>query len=131
MAVEGFASPGGAALASWQGTPAVNARVRSVTVRGARAEVVVETDQSNGGYLDYVYCIQGEAGRWREVVSGNGPTVRWDDPDEYTWSYSGLPARPADLPGWWRIGRLLRRPFDDALHGHVRDPARLGDLSQG
>jgi hypothetical protein len=87
VAVKGFASPEEAALASWQGTPAANARVRSVTVRGARAEVVVETDQSNRGYLDYVYCIQGEAGRWREVVSGNGPTVRWDDPDEYTWSY--------------------------------------------
>lgn len=87
VTADGFASPEEAALASWKGTPAANARVRSVTVRGARAEVVVETDQSNREYLDYVYCVQGDAGRWREVVSGNGPTVRWDDPDEYAWSY--------------------------------------------
>ena len=87
MTVEGFTSPEEAALASWHGTPAANARVRCVTVRGARAEVLIETDQSDSGYLDYVYCIQGDAGRWREVVSGNGPTDRWDDPDEYAWSY--------------------------------------------
>lgn len=87
MTVEGFVSPEEAALASWQGTPAANARVRAVTVRGSRAEVVVETDQSDRDYLDFVYCVQGAAGRWREVVSGNGPVVRWDDPDEYAWSY--------------------------------------------
>jgi hypothetical protein len=87
VTVEGFASPEEAVLASWQGAPAANARVRSVTVRGARAEVVIETDQSNSDYLDNAYCVQGHNGRWREVVSGNGPSDRWDDPDEYAWSY--------------------------------------------
>ena len=87
MTIEGFSSPEEAALASWQGTPPAKARVRSVKLRGARAEVVIETDQSNSDYLDYVYCVQGDAGRWREVVSGNGPTDRWHDPNEYAWSY--------------------------------------------
>lgn len=87
MDEEGFGTPEQAALAGWRETPAANARVRSTTVRGARAEVIVETDQSNVDYLDYVYCVRGPGGRWNEVASGNGPTVRWDDPDEYDWSF--------------------------------------------
>ncbi len=37
----------------------------------------------------------------------------------------------ADPAGYWMLSRLLRRPLDDALDGHVRDPARVGDLAQG
>lgn len=56
VTADGFASPEEAALANW--TPAANAQVRSVTVRCLRAEVVVDTDQSNREYLDYVYCVR-------------------------------------------------------------------------
>ncbi|HEV2810615.1 MAG TPA: hypothetical protein VGV93_09505 [Acidimicrobiales bacterium] len=56
-------------------------------VRNGRAQVVVETDQSDPDYVDYVHCVEGANGRWREVVSGNGPTIRWDDPAEYDWSF--------------------------------------------
>jgi len=54
----------------------------SVDVRGDRAEVVLDTDPS----LPYwVYCVRSEDG-WHETVTGNGPTVGWDDPNEIQWS---------------------------------------------
>lgn len=85
MSAEVFDTPEEAALSSWQETPGAKARVRSVTIRGERAEVIIETDQSDPDYVDFVYCVRGEAGRWQGVVSSNGPTARWDDVDEYDW----------------------------------------------
>lgn len=84
---EGFATPREAALEGWRSTPAANARVVSETIRNDRAEVVIETEQSERGDVDYVYCVQGTNGRWREAVSGNGPTIGWGDPAEYDWTF--------------------------------------------
>lgn len=81
----GFGSPDHAALAGWRGAPAAHARVRSVTIRNGRAEVVVETDQTDPDYVDYTYCVQGADGRWHEVLSGIGPAAGWDDPNELAW----------------------------------------------
>lgn len=82
---EEFLSPEEAALATWHNSRGAKASVRSVEIRNGRAEVLVETDQRGSDYLDYVYCVQSEDGRWREVVSGNGPAHRWDDPTYYDW----------------------------------------------
>jgi hypothetical protein len=54
----GFESPEGAALAGWASTPDAHARVISVTVRGDRAEVVIDTDPT---YPDCVYCVRRRA----------------------------------------------------------------------
>ena len=81
MADDYFDSPEAAALAGWRQAPKAGARVAQVTVRGRRAEVVLDLEPA---YRDWVYCVQGEHG-WRETVSGNGPTVNWDDPDAYNW----------------------------------------------
>ena len=35
-------------------------------------------------YPYWVYCVRRD-GRWREIVSGNGPTVGWDDPNVIDW----------------------------------------------
>jgi hypothetical protein len=77
---EHFASPEEAVLADWPA--AAHARVVSVDVRGRRAEVVIDTDPH---YLYWVYCVRDVAG-WREVVSGNGPTLRWEDPSDIHWT---------------------------------------------
>jgi hypothetical protein len=82
---EGFDSPEAAALASWRTTPSARARALSTTIRGRRAEVVVATDQTDADYVDYVYCVQDDQRQWREVVSGNVPTDRWDDPTYLDW----------------------------------------------
>jgi hypothetical protein len=76
-----FESPEAAALAGWSDTPTAGARVAHVTVRGQRAEVVVDVAPA---YREWVYCVHGSDG-WRAAVSGNGPTPNWDDPDAYNW----------------------------------------------
>lgn len=76
-----FESPEAAALAGWSHSPKAVARVARVTVRGRRAEVVLDLEPT---YRDWVYCVHGADG-WRSTVSGNGPTVDWDDPDAYGW----------------------------------------------
>jgi len=55
--------------------------VVSATVRGDRAEVVMDMTPS---YDYWVYCVWRD-GRWSEVVSGNGPTEGWDDPEAIAW----------------------------------------------
>jgi len=80
---ESWDSPEGAALAGWREAQSANPLVVRVDIRGHRAEVVIDTTPS---YLDYVYCIERD-GRWREVVSGNGPCVGWDDPDKMEWEW--------------------------------------------
>jgi hypothetical protein len=79
--VPGFESPEAAALATWKSTPSARARVVAVDVRGDRAEVVIDTDPS---HPDWVYCVRRD-GRWFEVVSGNGPSIGWDDPYYLEW----------------------------------------------
>ena len=74
-----FPTPDEAALANWP--PSAHARVIDVEVGGNRAEVIVDTDPSEP---DWVYCVRSEGG-WREVVSGNGPTIGWDDPSIFEW----------------------------------------------
>ena len=76
---EGSSSPEEAALAGWPS--AARPRVVSAIVRGDRAEVVIDMTPS---YEYWVYCIR-RNGRWSEVVSGNGPTVDWDDPEGIVW----------------------------------------------
>jgi hypothetical protein len=78
-AADGYASPEEGALAGWPDKATV--RVLSVDVRGDRAEVVVDTDPSNPYW---VYCMRVD-GRWHATVSGNGPTVGWDNPDFIRW----------------------------------------------
>lgn len=76
----GYASPEEAALADWPESARV--RVISVEVRGDRAEIVLDTVPS---YQYWVYCVLTD-GRWRQAVSGNAPTVGWDDPNQIHWS---------------------------------------------
>ena len=68
------------ALAEW--SPAAGAQIVSVTVVGARAQVVVRLGP---GYDDFFYFQRDDAGSWSETVSGNGPTVGWDDPTQLGW----------------------------------------------
>jgi hypothetical protein len=77
--ISGFATPEEAALDGWPA--ASKARVVSVTVKGDRAEVVLDTDPH---YPYWVYCVR-RNGAWIEGVSGNGPTAGWDDLDEFDW----------------------------------------------
>jgi hypothetical protein len=79
--LRGQPTPEVAALLEWAGTQGADPRVRAVTVRGDRAEVVIEVGPS---YEDWVYCVRRSDG-WHGVVSGNGPTVAWDDPSELQW----------------------------------------------
>ena len=81
MTDDRFDSPEAAALAGWSQTPKAAARVVQVTVRGQRAEVVLDLEPA---YREWVYCVHGPEG-WRSTVSGNGPTPNWDDPDAYNW----------------------------------------------
>jgi hypothetical protein len=81
---ETFDSPEAAALANWPA--AAEPRVVSVTFAGDRAEVVIEVDPEYR-YRDWVYCIRRD-GRWVETVSGNGPTIGWDDPTAIQWGGS-------------------------------------------
>jgi len=74
-----YPSPEEAALAGWPDSAKVH--VVSVEVRGDRAEVLLDTDPS---YPYWVYCAKTRDG-WRETVSGNGPTVGWDDPARIQW----------------------------------------------
>lgn len=76
-----FNSPEAAALAGSSQTPKAVARVAKVTVRGQRAEVLLDLEPA---HRDRVHCVQGADG-WRPTVSGHGPTVHWDDPDAYGW----------------------------------------------
>ena len=78
---DGYSSPQEAALANWP--EAAGARVVQVSVVGERAQLILETDQDRP-YPYYVYCIRHD-GLWHEVMSGNAPTYRWDDPNEYDW----------------------------------------------
>ena len=83
MADSYFDMPEAAALAGWSQTSAALARVAQVTVRGRRAEVVLDLEPTDREWVD---CVRGEHG-WREAVSGNGPTVEWDDPDADNWQW--------------------------------------------
>ena len=67
-------TPEAAALDGWP--TASQVRVRSVTVHGDRAEVVVDTDHD---WPSWVYCVR-TRGRWHEAIAENGPTTEWDDP---------------------------------------------------
>jgi len=78
---QGHASPELAALATL--SQAAEAQVVSIEVRGDRAELVIKTIPSHpDGY--WVYCIR-RHGRWHETVSGNGPTIGWDEPRVIEW----------------------------------------------
>jgi hypothetical protein len=76
----GYATPHEAGLAGWPG--ASEAHVVQVEVVGDRAEVVIDTDPS---YRYWVYCVR-RGDRWYEAVSGNGPTVGWQDPYTIGWN---------------------------------------------
>jgi hypothetical protein len=78
-----FKSPEEAALAGWSSSPSAKARVVSVEIVGDRAEVVIATDDDHD-HGDWVYCTRRD-GRWREVLSGNGPSDGWSDPDVLQW----------------------------------------------
>jgi hypothetical protein len=67
-------TPEDAALAGWP--TASQVRVRSVSVQGGRAEVVLDT---HPGWPNWVYCVRTRS-RWHKAVTENGPTPRWDDP---------------------------------------------------
>lgn len=81
MAAGYFESPEAAALAGWSQTPKAAARVAHVTLRGRRAEVVLDLEPA---YRGWVYCVHGADG-WRTTVSGNGPTPDWQDATVYRW----------------------------------------------
>jgi hypothetical protein len=82
VSTKGFNTPQQTALARWEHTPKANARILEITVRGDRAEVVLEVGP---GYREWVYCLR-EGGGWHEVSSGNGPTVGWEDPNTIQWA---------------------------------------------
>ncbi|HEV2070079.1 MAG TPA: hypothetical protein VGR26_09825 [Acidimicrobiales bacterium] len=79
MSEADFDTPEDAALAPWRG-PGATVHVRNVDVRDHRAEVILDV----AAYRDFVYCVR-RNGRWREAVSGNGPTIGWDDPQRIQW----------------------------------------------
>jgi hypothetical protein len=67
------------ALEDW--SPKAEARVVSVDVAGPRAEVALLV---NGEYGYWTYFLRDDQG-WHETVSGNGPTIDWDDPTFIQW----------------------------------------------
>ena len=71
------------ALAEWP-EPA-GARVIAVTVAGNRAQVVLSV---NGDYEHWTYFQRDERG-WQETVSGNAPTVDWNEPGTIRWGDDG------------------------------------------
>ncbi len=77
----GHESPELAALATFPRTSKPG--VVSVEVHGDRAEVVITTQPPHPDGC-WVYCIRRVDG-WHETVSGNGPTVGWDDPELIEW----------------------------------------------
>ncbi|WP_072913067.1 hypothetical protein [Geodermatophilus obscurus] len=67
------------ALTEWP--EQAGAQVRSVAVAGDRAEVTLTV---NGHHDYWVYYRRGRVGR-EERVSGNGPTLGWEDPSAIGW----------------------------------------------
>lgn len=67
------------ALDDW--SPKADARVVSTTLAGNRAEVALLV---NGDYSYCMYFLRDQDG-WHETVSGNGPTIGWDDPTFIQW----------------------------------------------
>jgi hypothetical protein len=67
------------ALGDW--SPEAHARVVSVALAGNRAEVALLV---NGDYGYWMYFQRDDEG-WCETVSGNGPTIGWDDPTAIEW----------------------------------------------
>jgi hypothetical protein len=67
------------ALAEWP--EQAGAQVRSVTVAGDRAEVTLTVI----GHYDYWMYFQRTRVGWEETVSGNGPTIGWEDPSAMQW----------------------------------------------
>ena len=80
MTSDRFDSPKAAALAGWNQTPKAAARVVEVTIRGSRAEVVLDLEPA---HREWVYCYLGPDG-WSCPGSG-GPIPNWDDPDVSPW----------------------------------------------
>jgi hypothetical protein len=76
-----YASPEAAALSSWTATPGARASIRSVVIKGNRAEVVLDIGPDR---CEWSYSVRDRDG-WHETVSGNGPTVGWDDPAVIDW----------------------------------------------
>lgn len=62
-------------------SPQAHARVVSTTIAGHRAEVVLLV---NGDHGYWMYFLRDGEG-WRVTVSGNGPTIGWDDPTDIEW----------------------------------------------
>ena len=56
--------------------------MKSVTVKGDRAEVVVRV---NGNYEYWEYFARSDGGAWHPTVEGNGPTWGWDDVSVIEW----------------------------------------------
>ncbi len=151
MTGEGRDTPQAAALASWAAVRGAEPSVVEVTVRGDRAEVVLEVAP---GYRYWVYCHRHE-GDWHEGSSGNGPTVGWDDPEQIPGpAVSTERARPADPPGparvrehlvvdamnvlgsrpdgWWRDrDAALRRLFDRLQHLAQQDDLTITLVCDG
>ncbi len=61
------------ALAEWPAPAGV--QVRSMTVAGDRAEVTLTVN----GHHDYWVHYQRDRDGWEEKVSGNGPTLGWEN----------------------------------------------------
>lgn len=67
------------ALAAWP--ERAGARVRSVTLAGDRAEVSLTIS----GQHNYWAYYQRDSDGWHETVSGDGPTIDWQDPSAIQW----------------------------------------------
>ena len=52
-----------------------------MTVAGDRAEVALTVN----GHSDYWMYFQRDRDGWQERVSGNGPTIGWEDPSLIEW----------------------------------------------
>jgi len=61
-------TPEEAALLGWADTPGANPRVVRVDYTDASTAVVILDTEPQ--HLEYVYCVRGPDGRWREQVSG-------------------------------------------------------------
>lgn len=59
--------------------------------------------------------VQEDAGPWCQLLPGNGPNVRWDDPDEYAWCTSDT--------RWCRLPRRRPRRWPPSRARCPRAPA--------
>jgi hypothetical protein len=68
-------------LARAQWPEQAGVQVRSVVTAGDRAEVTLTVN----GHYDYWVYYQRDGDGWEERMSGNAPTIGWEEPSAIEW----------------------------------------------